>query len=402
MKKNIFKLKTKQLKEIALDLQNKVEIGLHQENTEIQCLPTYVQPKTSGVEGKATVLDLGGTNYRAAVVDFSGDKPVISPKKGWSKDLSVMKTPGFTVEDLFTQQTLFTGEVDLPEKSPIGYCFSFPAVCTPDGDARLLRWTKGVDIKEMIGQPVGKPLMEYLNGLGKAQFTGIKVINDTVASLFAGLSDSSYDAYIGLIVGTGTNMATFVHSDNITKLNPEYNWSGLTPVNLESGNYFPPNLTEYDEIVDVNSENKGAQRFEKAVSGMYLGKIFTSVFPNDGFDEKFDAKAMTDMISHPDDHKKRHVRVVTWIYKRSAKMVAASLAGLVLVLIAQDKSIKRIRLIAEGSLFWSKVKNCKEYNKLVAKHLKTLLEEFGHKDVHVDIAEMKNANLIGSAVAALS
>ena len=25
-----------------------------------------------------------------------------------------------------------------------------------------------------------------------------------------GLTDSSYDAYIGLIVGTGTNMATFI------------------------------------------------------------------------------------------------------------------------------------------------------------------------------------------------
>lgn len=32
-------------------------------------------------------------------------------------------------------------------------------------------------------------------------------INDTVASLFANLTDST-DAYIGLIVGTGTNMAT--------------------------------------------------------------------------------------------------------------------------------------------------------------------------------------------------
>ncbi len=402
MKKNIFKLKTEQLKEIALDLQKKVKNGLQNENTEIQCLPTYIQPKTCGVKGKATVLDLGGTNYRAAVVDFNGEKPVITPKNGWSKDLQVMKTPGYKVEDLFAQQALFTEEVELPEKSPIGYCFSYPAECMPDGDAKLLRWTKGVDIKEMVEQPVGKPLMEYLNGLGKAEFTGIKVINDTVASLFAGLSDSSYDAYIGLIVGTGTNMATFVKSENITKLNPEYNWTGLTPVNLESGNFFPPKLTEYDELVDAKSDNKGAQRFEKAVSGMYLGKIFTSVFPKDGFDEKFDAKAMTNIINHPADYKKRHVRVATWIYKRSAKLVAASLAGLVLMLIDQDPSVKRVRLTAEGSLFWSKVKNCKEYNKLVAKHLKALLEEFGHKDVHVDIAELKNANLIGSAVAALS
>jgi hexokinase len=345
---------------------------------------------------------LGGTNYRAAVVDFSGEKPVITPKNGWSKDLSVMKTKGFTVEDLYAEQAQFAEAIELPEKTPIGYCFSYPAECLPDGDAKLLRWTKGVDIKEMVDQPVGKPLMEYLNGLGKAEFTGIKVINDTVASLFAGLSDSSYDAYIGLIVGTGTNMATFVHSENIEKLNPEYNWSGLTPVNLESGNYNPLHLTAFDDTVDAQSDSKGAQRFEKAVSGMYLGKIFRAVFPEDGFDESFDAKALTNIINHPDKSKKRHVQVATWIYKRSAKLVAASLAGLVLMLIAQDNSIKRVRLTAEGSLFWSKVKNCKEYNKLVDKHLKALLKEFGHKKVKVDIAELKNANLIGSAVAALS
>jgi|GEM_PF-6831653 len=62
MKKNIFKLKTKQLKEIAQSLQTKVENGLGKDNTEIQCIPTYINPKTSGIEVSALVLDLGGTN----------------------------------------------------------------------------------------------------------------------------------------------------------------------------------------------------------------------------------------------------------------------------------------------------------------------------------------------------
>ena len=71
----------------------------------------------------------------------------------------------------------------------------------PGGDAKLLRWTKGVDIKEMIGKYIGNPLLNYLNEKNKIKFTDIKVLNDTVASLFAGLTDNSYDAYIGLIVG---------------------------------------------------------------------------------------------------------------------------------------------------------------------------------------------------------
>ena len=182
------------------------------------------------------VLDLGGTNYRVATVHFDGVKPVIRPENGWKKDLSVMKNPDFTEGDLFKEQADPVGEIRLDKKMPIGYCFSYPAESMPDGDAKLIRWTKGVDIKEMLDKPVGRPLMEYLNERNENKFTDIKVINDTVASLFAGLTDSDSDAYIGLIVGTGTNMATFIRADNVKKLDSLSGQHGLIPINLESGN----------------------------------------------------------------------------------------------------------------------------------------------------------------------
>ena len=285
---------------------------------------------------------------------------------------------------------------------PIGYCFSYPAESMLNGDASLIRWTKGVDIKEMLGKPVGQPLRDYLNKENGDKFTEVKVINDTVASLFAGLTDSSYDAYIGLIVGTGTNMATFIRPDKIKKLNPEYKGEGLIPVNLESGNFYPPHLTVIDDKVDACSDSKGAQRFEKAVSGMYLGEILKSVFPCDEFEERFDAQKLTNIMNYPDIHKKRYVDVSRWIYKRSAQLVAASLAGLVMVLVSHDKSIKKIHLVAEGSLFWSEDRKGKNYKDLVSEELRKLLIEFNLSDVHVHISKMKNANLIGSAIAALS
>ena len=82
MEKNIFELTTTQLKEIAQSLQEKVEIGLSRKDSEIQCIPTFVYPKTDGVKGEALVLDLGGTNYRVATVHFDGVKPVIRPENG--------------------------------------------------------------------------------------------------------------------------------------------------------------------------------------------------------------------------------------------------------------------------------------------------------------------------------
>ena len=402
MEKNIFKLDNEQLKGIAHAFREKVEEGLNKNNAEIQCIPTFILPKATDVKGKALVLDLGGTNYRVAIVDFSTEKPIIYPNNGWKKDMSIMKSPGYTREELFKELADLIVEIKREEEMPIGYCFSYPTESIPGGDARLLRWTKGVDIREMVGQFVGKPLLDYLNEKNTIRFTGVKVLNDTIASLFAGLTDKSYDAYIGLIVGTGTNMATFIPSDKITKLDPECHVQGLIPVNLESGNFYPPFLTAVDDTVDATSDSLGKQRFEKAVSGMYLGDILKAAFPLEEFEEKFDARKLTAIMNYPDIHKDIYVQVAHWIYNRSAQLVAASLAGLIALLKSYNRDIHRVCLIAEGSLFWSESRKDKNYNILVMEKLQELLRELELEDVEVHINSMDNANLIGTGIAALS
>lgn len=402
MEKNIFKLDNEQLKGIAHAFREKVEEGLNKNNAEIQCIPTFILPKATDVKGKALVLDLGGTNYRVAIVDFSTEKPIIYPNNGWKKDMSIMKSLGYTREELFKELADLIVEIKREEEMPIGYCFSYPTESIPGGDARLLRWTKGVDIREMVGQFVGKPLLDYLNEKNKIRFTGVKVLNDTIASLFAGLTDKSYDAYIGLIVGTGTNMATFIPSDKITKLDPECHVQGLIPVNLESGNFYPPFLTAVDDTVDATSDSLGKQRFEKAVSGMYLGDILKAAFPLEEFEEKFDARKLTAIMNYPDIHKDIYVQVAHWIYNRSAQLVAASLAGLIALLKSYNRDIHRVCLIAEGSLFWSESRKDKNYNILVMEKLQELLRELELEDVEVHINSMDNANLIGTGIAALS
>ena len=402
MEKNIFWLENDQLKEIASSFREKVEEGLKHENAEIQCIPTFISPKTSDINGKALVLDLGGTNYRVATVDLGQGSPTIHPNNGWKKDMSIMKSPGYTREELFKELADMIVGIKRDEEMPIGYCFSYPAESVLSGDAKLLRWTKGVDIKEMVGQLVGKPLLDYLNEHCKIKFTGIKVLNDTIASLFAGLTDNSYDAYIGLIVGTGTNMATFIPADKIKKLDPSYNIQGLVPVNLESGNFHPPFLTTVDDTVDAISGSLGKQRFEKAVSGMYLGDILKATFPLDEFENKFDAQKLTAIMNYPDIHKDVYVDVAHWIYNRPAQLVAASLLGLIQLLRSYNKDIQKICLVAEGSLFWSENRKDKNYNILVLEKLQELLNESALADVEIHINNMNNANLIGTGIAALS
>lgn len=397
---NKFALNTKQLLEIADDLRKKIETGLQKDGSEIKCLPTYIHPKKDGINGEATVFDLGGTNFRAATVSVGKETKVTGIAE---KDITEMKTKGFTKKDLFDSQAAIIRKLKLPANSPIGYCFSYPARSLTNGDAELINWTKGVNIDDMAGKPIGKPLVEYLNENTPCQFGKIAVVNDTITSLFAGLKNPGFDAYIGLIVGTGTNMATFFPSEYIPKLKGMEGWSGETPVNFESGNFNPPHLTSFDEEVDNKSDNKGAQRFEKAISGMYLGRVFRAAFPNDAIDENLDGAGLSKMMNNPEAYKPEYVEVALQIYERSAKLVAASILGVIMNLNSAYPSLKKVQVLAEGSLFWSKVKKDNaSYVGIVNDCLKELLKEAGMGEKEVVISQMENANLIGAAMSVLS
>jgi len=399
MKENIFELTNEELKAIANNLQEKIEFGLKKDGTEILCIPTYISPKEEMEDGRALALDWGGTNFRAAIVELSkGKEPVIIETK--KKLLSAEKAGRFSQNELLEEMaTLIASLENLNNQiTKIGYCFSYPAECLPGGDAKLLRWTKGFEINEMVGSLVGQSLMDYLNNHPSipTTFTDIKVINDTVACLFAGLSDVGKDAYIGLIVGTGTNMAGLMPMNKIEKLNNK--GRGLMPVNLESGNFNPPYLTVIDGLVDAMSNNKGRQRFEKAISGGYIGEAFKTFFSDRKIPYNFDGEALSDVMNHPQGKPEEYVSVANWLFTRSANLVAASLAGLVQVMLAQNEAIKTVCLAADGSVFW---KSSEAYHQQVAAQLKALLPA----DIVVtfaDEAKMAEANLIGTAIAAMS
>jgi hexokinase len=398
--KNQFELTAAQLVDIANDLTRKIITGLKDDGTEIKCLPTYIHPKKDGIKGEATVFDLGGTNFRVATVKVGEQSSITGSTE---RDITEMKNPGFTKEDLFNAQVKTMEQLKIPENTPIGYCFSYPAKSLTDGDAELIKWTKGVSIPQMEGQPVGKPLLAHLNKTSKSKFSNIRVVNDTITSLFAGLLNPGFDAYIGLIVGTGTNMATFFPSAYIPKIRDMKDWAGETPVNFESGNFHPPHLTPLDEEVDAKSDNKGFQRFEKAVSGMYLGRVFKEAFPHNQFNDDFSAMNLTHMINNPAQYKDEYMEVAYQIYERSAKLVAASIAGVVQNLVATNPALKKVQVLAEGSLFWSKIKTGRaSYADVVGTHVKTVLDALGLRNVQVKISQMENANLIGAAMAVLS
>lgn len=401
---NSFKLDISQLKEIAEEFTERVEDGLKATDREIQCIPTHISSIKQPRDADSYVLDLGGTNVRATSVSFEDGECSVNEEQ-FKK---AMPWNSLDKKKYLDIQASGLKSVKLDKECPLGYCFSFPAKSKLNGDAELINWTKEIIISGVEGEDVGEMLLDYIKTHYKKEdlsCSKVVVVNDTVASLIAGLVKPKVDASIGLIVGTGTNLATFMNYEDIPKLSnlaKKHDLKGSIPVNLESGNFTPSYLTEFDDEMDRKLQDHGEQRFEKAVSGAYLGYIFKEVHGDSSFDPKDGAKGISDLLNNARGVRKEYVSTAKDIYDRSAQLVSASLAGLIKLLKMKDSSIKTVRVVAEGSLFWGKINNELYYSELTRSTLELLLNELGLNDVKVEFDNIENANLIGSAIAALS
>lgn len=169
----------------------------------------------------------------------------------------------------------------------LGFTFSFPVNQSGINRGKLIRWTKGFDIDEAIGQDVCALLQKEIDALN-LPVTVAALVNDTVGTLMARsyTSPGKTGALIGAIFGTGTNGAYVERLERVKKMaeidaesgSAAYDKStGLMIINTEWGSFdnglaVMPD-TPYDRALDAESVNPGIQMFEKRVSGMFLGEI---------------------------------------------------------------------------------------------------------------------------------
>lgn len=391
-----FLLTRNQLVDVALELGRRLQEGLAADGQEIACFPTYLGVGSANLSGEALVLDLGGTNLRAARVRVTAGQPELTAGPAGAQ-LPIRRGEPLPTETYLEIQTsaLQAAAPEAGEALPLGYCFSYPAKAQLDGDAVLTRWTKGVDIPGVVGQPVGALLREHAASVG-LQLPKVVVINDTVAALYASLALGPADGYIGLIVGTGTNMASFFSAHAVPKMPQELHKTFPTlPVNLESGNFKPPHMNRYDDLLDEQSENPGYQRFEKSVSGAYLGRLFALACASCPFDRERGAQGLVELLADA-NASVEHRELAQSILNRSADYVAASLAGLCAYLNGFG-TLGTVRILAEGSLFWK----APGYASRVEHSLQSICEALGQKTRCI-IAPLPHANLFGTAFAVLS
>lgn len=278
------------------ELLKDLNLGIQQVTETVSQFPTYVTRIATGTEkGLALAVDLGGTNLRVCSVNLHGDstcsvehlKAVVPPALMVASHSSMLFS--FIAAQVKTFLETYHAEelVRLQERGSdkkyfvLGFAFSFPVLQTGINSGTLLRWTKGFDMPDAVGQDVCNLLQIEL----KAMELPVKItalINDTVGTIMSraySLPPTSTRTTIGAIFGTGTNGVYMEKISNITKrLVGEYNSSsGEMFVSTDWGSFdnglrILPD-TPFDRELDKYSVNPGFQIFEKRVSGMFLGEL---------------------------------------------------------------------------------------------------------------------------------
>ncbi|NXU35529.1 HXK3 protein, partial [Drymodes brunneopygia] len=277
------RLSREDLEGVQALMRQEMERGLNKETHDtasVRMLPSYVSHTPDGTErGNFLALDLGGTNFRVLVVRVT-EEGINIASEIYVIPASIMQGTGEglfdhiidCILDFQTKQNLMTNVL------PLGFTFSFPCKQVGLDKALLLTWTKGFSASGCVGQDVVQLLRE---AAVRKQHSGLRVValvNDTVGTMMScGYEDPNCE--IGLIVGTGTNACYMEEMRNVGTVEGD---EGRMCINMEWGAFGDNGcidhlFTHFDKVVDETTINPGKQRFEKLISGMYLGEIVRQI-----------------------------------------------------------------------------------------------------------------------------
>lgn len=418
-------LKEQRLRSSDIDMEKLTGIfteemvnGLEGKASTLRMIPTYIEAENDFLkEVPVLAIDAGGTNFRAAMIKFSGTGKIESD------EIINYRMPGLDKEvsakDFFG--TLAGYIKPLAEKTErIGFCFSYPTEILPSRDGRLIQFCKEVQAPEVVGQLVGKSLLETLGTPQKH----LVLLNDTVATLLAGKSASinrSYDSFIGFILGTGTNTCYIEQNHNILK-NKNLHPDRSQIINIESGNFGKAPRSVLDIAFDNSTMNPGNYTFEKMFSGGYFGGLCLTVLKAAAADGLFSPQSINSLskvteLSSNDanifvsdhgtqnsilkecfkskDDEEKCKEIINTLIERAAKLVAANIGAVVLKTGKGRYPENPVLITIEGTAFY------KLHN------LKKLFEEFlanflnGRNKRYVEFTDVPQSSLIGAALAAL-
>ncbi len=431
IKQNVVRfLRKYQMDHLDVDIDTNVkaflkemERGLAGKKSTLDMIPTYIDVVAEVPTNKRVIVaDAGGTNFRVATVYFDGQKkPII-------ENLRLYKMPGvqheISKDEFFKIMAGYLRDVaDVSQN--IGFCFSYAVEILPNKDGRLIRFSKEIKARDVVGQFIGENLNHALAAIGLTGDKHIVLLNDTVATLLAGVGhqNRSFGSYIGFILGTGTNTCYVEKNSNIKKtknLDP----SKSQIINTESGNFGGCHRGKIDAAFDKSTINPGIHKFEKMISGAYLGPVCLRTIQKACVENLFstpvagslwemselETKDMNDFLLYPygnnplantckqgnSDDALTLYYIADRLTERAAKLTAINLSAMAIKSGQGTDPTRPICIVAEGTTFYQ-MKSLKPRTEF---YLKQYLEN--KRGLHSEIISVDNATLIGAAIAGLT
>lgn len=411
-----FDISTRDMRRIAKEFRAEMRAGLAGKKSSLKMLPAYIGAPTGDERGRCVALDLGGTNFRIALVDLKGGGRLGSKKtRAYAIPKKHVTGSGTSFFDYIARclKCFMEEEGISQEDIRLGFTFSFPLQQTGIASGVLVKWTKAFRVSGVEGRDVVKMLQ---GALARQRMGVIKVsaiINDTIGA-FAALRYRDARCDVGVIIGTGTNGCYFAQDAHGGRL-----------INIEWGNYDKLPTTIYDKAVDRASNNRGEQTLEKMVSGMYLGQIVemmvndlvnnSLLFITPNNKRSYVRRFTSELISYIEEDTTKQLRnvgrvlddlgvsnhsakdrvilkyVCRTVSRRSARILVSVLSGVITTI---DENLSRDHAVAiDGSLY----EKHPAFSDNIRKGLKEL---FGSKASRIKIILTKDGSSEGAAVVA--
>lgn len=399
-----------------------MEAGLQGSPKSLMMIPAFVDAGSDiPMNEPVIVIDAGGTNFRVCLITFTVNGAVIEhhqnyPMPGAREPISRDKFFETIAERLLPV---------LDRSSKIGFCFSYPTEIMPNGDGRLIRFSKEVRAEGVEGQLIGASLLDTLKRMGHRHDHSIVLLNDTVSTLLGGMAAQvgrPFDSYVGFILGTGTNTCYIERNSNITKL-ADHRKDGTMIINIESGAYTNLKQGDIDREYDAGSTNPGTYLNEKMISGGYFGGLALRVLHHAAREGLFSAAAapailaldklttkdITDYVGNPygkDEnavgallHSDDDFLTAYWLfdglYERAARLVAVSMAAVVTKTGRGDDPCKPVCVAAEGTMF----SKARLFRQKLDYYMRSFVES--KMGLYIEYVTVENSVLLGTAIAGL-
>lgn len=401
------------------DFREEMTRGLAGEGSSLRMIPTYLSAEDLPRRGESViVLDAGGTNLRVALVEFDPQK---GPQAAYFQTVPMLGTQGqLTLEEFYDGLAQLVAPI-ADKSRHVGFCFSFPCEILPNLDGRILHFDKEVAVAGAQGSVLGEGLRAALKRRGLPHDHRLVVINDTVAAMLGAMAQGvgGEGAYMGFILGTGTNICASVPNETITKVPALRAKPGSTVINLESGGFDRLTRSQVDLDFDATTADPGSQVLEKLISGAYQGPMALAylrkaaqegLFSPGGAAgylalESLSARELSAFLEgkggHPltflagdDDEATR--AILDAFYARAARLTAATLAAVLDYTGKAREAQRPVAIAAEGTTFY----RCPLLHKYLLEDMKTLVA--GKLGLYSRFVQGENPNLTGAALAALA